>query len=645
MIGHHDLELLAPARDATIGIAAIDHGADAVYIGGPAFGARHAAGNSLDDIAKLTEYAHRYGARAFMALNTLFTDAELEEARRIAFAAADAGVDALILQDMGLLMGPMPDVELHASTQCDIRTPEKAAFLEAVGFSQVVLAREMSLEDIATTRAALKTARIEAFIHGALCVSYSGQCYISQAMTGRSANRGECAQFCRLPYDVETLDGQVLAKNSHVLSLKDNNQSDNLEAMIAAGVSTFKIEGRLKDVLYVKNITAYYRQKLDAILAAHPELTRASLGKSELRFTPEPEKSFNRGATDYFIHGRQYDKPYELVELSTPKNAGQPVGVVQEIQPGVITLKPAAGIVLKNGDGFTYFDDHGELSGLAVNRIDAAAHGRLKLILRRREIPTGLTRGSLLLRNRDQAFMKVLSGETATRRIPIAARFALSQEGFTLHLAALDNRGARVAEASASIAFAHEPPKDATRNRDTLINNLLKMGETRYALAPADLELDEALNAFVPASLANELRRQACLALDAALAAALPPTKRAPVNATAPFPSRFVDYRANVANARAQAFYEQHGARVLAPAFELVPVKDAALMTCRHCIRATLKLCPKMLKAFPELLQAHDRALFRPDDLILTDSAGDRFRAVFHCKATPCEMTLHSAQH
>lgn len=237
------LELLAPARDADTGIAAIDHGADAVYIGGPAFGARQSAGNTMDDIASLAEYAHRYNARVFMALNTLFTNEELPRARSLAFDAARAGVDVLIVQDMGLMAGPLPDIELHASTQCDIRTPEKAAFLEKAGFSQMVLARELSLAEVAACRAALHSARIEYFIHGALCVSYSGQCYISEAITGRSANRGACAQLCRLPYDVYTESGEQIARRSHVLSLRDNNQTDNLEALIDAGVSSFKIEG------------------------------------------------------------------------------------------------------------------------------------------------------------------------------------------------------------------------------------------------------------------------------------------------------------------------------------------------------------------------------------------------------------------
>ena len=327
------LELLAPARDADAGIAAIDHGADAVYIGGPAFGARAAAGNSLDDIARLTAYAHRFNARVFLALNTLFTNEELPLARKLAFELADAGADVLILQDMGLLEGPLPDIELHASTQCDIRTPEKAAFLESVGFSQLVLARELSLPEIAAVRAKLQHARIEFFVHGALCVSYSGQCWMSQALTGRSANRGECSQLCRLPYDVYTEAGTELAKSKHVLSLKDNDQSANLEALIDAGVSSFKIEGRLKGAAYVKNVTAFYRRKLDEIIARRPELSRTSQGDSAFTFEPAPEKVFNRGQTDYFVHGRQYDQPYELAELESPKHAGEPAAVAEEVLP------------------------------------------------------------------------------------------------------------------------------------------------------------------------------------------------------------------------------------------------------------------------------------------------------------------------
>ena len=414
------LELLAPARDADAGIAAIDHGADAVYIGGPAFGARAAAGNSLDDIARLTAYAHRFNARVFLALNTLFTNEELPLARKLAFELADAGADILILQDMGLLEGPLPDIELHASTQCDIRTPEKAAFLESVGFSQLVLARELSLPEIAAVRAKLQHARIEFFVHGALCVSYSGQCWMSQALTGRSANRGECSQLCRLPYDVYTEAGTELAKSKHVLSLKDNDQSANLEALIDAGVSSFKIEGRLKGAAYVKNVTAFYRRKLDEIIARRPELSRTSQGDSAFTFEPAPEKVFNRGQTDYFVHGRQYDQPYELAELESPKHAGEPAAVAEEVLPGRIIVKSLPGVTFANGDGLTYLADDEEIRGIAVNRAEPVLNKAGKPIphlwmlhtLERRRMD-GLRPGLVLKRNRDHAFLRMMEGKTA----------------------------------------------------------------------------------------------------------------------------------------------------------------------------------------------------------------------------------------
>ena len=329
-----ELELLAPAKNAEVGIEAILHGADAVYIGGPGFGARVEAANAFDDIKKLTDFAHRFNARVYMTLNTIVNDEELKDAVRLAWRAYENGVDALIVQDMGILSSDLPPIQLHASTQCDVRTPEKARFLESVGFSQVVLAREMSLEEIKRSYDALQRARIEFFIHGALCVSYSGQCYASFAATGRSANRGACAQLCRLPYSVYTEDGRELIADRHVLSLKDNNQTENLEALIDAGVRSFKIEGRLKDADYVKNITAHYRAKIDEILARRPEFTRSSDGVSRVSFTPNPQKSFNRGFTDYFTCGRHHD----MAVFETPKNTGERIGKIVSITPDALIV-------------------------------------------------------------------------------------------------------------------------------------------------------------------------------------------------------------------------------------------------------------------------------------------------------------------
>lgn len=637
------LELLSPARDADTGIAAIDHGADAVYIGGPSFGARQSAGNSLDDIARLAAYAHRYDAKVFMTLNTLFDDAELKAARRLAFDAADAGVDVLILQDMGLLMGELPNIELHASTQCDIRTPEKAKFLEDVGFSQMVLARELSLEEVRACYERLNHARIEYFIHGALCVSYSGQCYISHAMTGRSANRGECAQFCRLPYDVTTLGGQVLARNAHVLSLKDNNQTDNLEALIDAGVSSFKIEGRLKDIQYVKNITAHYRQALDKIIARRPELSRTSSGVSTFSFTPDPDKSFNRGSTDYFVHGKNYDEPYKLVDPNTPKNSGVPVGEVRGIRAGVVTLALNAGVTLNNGDGFTYLIDRGDkevgktLVGLNVNRIEPTQDaGIVDLVLRFREFPEGLRTGMTVLRNRDQAFTKLLANKTAERRIPVTLTFTETDTGFALTLSDGKNT------VTHDEPFAREPASDPAKNQATLAKNLFKFGDTPFLLDPLALTIDPSVVSFVPASLANRMRREAVERLLAEREVNRVRTPRAPHNEAAVYPEKLLGFKANVANEAARRFYAMHGSQVLQPAFEIKAVEHADLMTCRHCIRPALNLCPKQLRYFPELLEERDRDAFRPESLILTDSAGDQFLAVFHCKRSPCEMTLEA---
>ncbi len=350
----HQLELLSPARDADIGIEAVNHGADAVYIGGPGFGARASAGNALADIERLCRHAHRFDARIFVTLNTILRDDELEPARQLAWQLHEAGADALIIQDMGLLQLDLPPIQLHASTQTDIRTPEKARFLQDVGLSQIVLARELDLQEIAAIRDALGAATdparctLEFFIHGALCVAYSGQCYISHAHTGRSANRGDCSQACRLPYQVLDAQGRFVAHDAHVLSMKDNNQSLNLRPLIDAGVRSFKIEGRYKDMGYVKNITAHYRRLFDEILEERPELARAASGRCTFSFTPDPNQNFNREFTDYFVNGRKDD----IGAFDTPKNPGQPIGFVTRVGSDHFELMADdAALQLSNGDG------------------------------------------------------------------------------------------------------------------------------------------------------------------------------------------------------------------------------------------------------------------------------------------------------
>jgi len=377
-----ELELLSPARDADIGIAAIDHGADAVYIGGPAFGARDKAGNSLADIARLVSHAHRYHARIFVTVNTILRDDELEGARRLVWQLYEAGADALIVQDMGLTLLDLPPIQLHASTQTDIRTPEKARFLQDAGFAQMVLARELTLQQITAVAQQVDRAVLEFFIHGALCVAYSGQCFISHAHTGRSANRGNCSQECRLPYTVHDAQGRIVAHDKHVLSLKDNNQTDNLAALVKAGIRSFKIEGRYKDLGYVKNVTAHYRQQLDALLErgmatdpSEPALCAASSGRTRHFFTPDPDRNFNRGATDYFVNGRKDD----IGAFDTPKHAGLPVGEVVRVGRTDFEVQGHEGVQFNNGDALTWTDLQGELQGVPVNVAQALGQDRWRI--------------------------------------------------------------------------------------------------------------------------------------------------------------------------------------------------------------------------------------------------------------------------
>ncbi|MGL6176294.1 MAG: peptidase U32 family protein, partial [Vibrionaceae bacterium] len=429
------IELLAPAKNLEFGMQAIKHGADAVYIGGPSFGARSAAGNSLQDIEKLAQYAHQFGAQVFVALNTLLYDNELQAAQTLAHQLYTAGADALIIQDLGLLQLDLPPIALHASTQTDNRTPEKVKFLQDVGFSQVVLARELSLQQIRAIRDSTSPeVQLEFFIHGALCVSYSGQCNISYARTGRSANRGECAQLCRLPCSLQTAKGETLVDNAHLLSLKDMDQSANLHSLIDAGIRSFKIEGRLKSLDYVKNVTAWYRQKLDAILEQRPDLTKSSAGRCHYTFTPDPKKSFNRGQTDYFLHGR---KPNIDSPLS-PKFIGEPVGKVSRIDKDRIEISALAAVDFNNGDGLSFFDNKNKLSGTRINKATGTT-------LQLHEANRALKVGTLIYRNHDQAFIQLLEKESAKRLIGIDITLREQADGLQLEL--IDEQNVRVCAA------------------------------------------------------------------------------------------------------------------------------------------------------------------------------------------------------
>ncbi|NTV95774.1 MAG: U32 family peptidase [Thiobacillus sp.] len=613
----HQLELLAPARDADIGIEAVNHGADAVYIGGPAFGARTSADNPVADIARLVEHAHRYHARIYATLNTILRDDELEPARKLAWQYWDAGVDALIVQDMGLLELDLPPIQLHASTQCDIRTPEKAAFLEAVGFSQLVLARELTLDQIAAIRAAT-TVPLEFFIHGALCVAYSGQCYISHAQTGRSANRGDCSQACRLPYQVTDAKGRVIAHDKHVLSLKDNNQSGNLEALIDAGIQSFKVEGRYKDMGYVKNVTAHYRRLLDDILERRPELAGASSGHCSYTFTPDPDLNFNRGATDYFVQGRKQD----IGAFDSPKNPGRTIGWVTRVGPDWVEIETEA--TLNNGDGLCYYDLQKELTGLAINEADKVGDKRWRVRPKDRMAELkDLRAGTEINRNRDQSWQRVLDRKSAERRIGIWMTLSETAAGFALNLTDEDGFAA-----SATVALAREPAKDAARAEAGLRENLAKLGATIFQ--PIEIALDLAQPWFIPASTVNQLRRDAVTALEAARAAGLERLPRA-AEQPAVYPDDTLSYLGNVYNTKARDFYARHGVRLIAAAYESHEEEgEVALMITKHCVRYSLSLCPRQTQG---VTGVHGTIKAEPLSLVNGD---ETLTLRFDCKA--CEM-------
>ena len=615
----HQLELLAPARDADIGIEAINHGADAVYIGGPGFGARKSADNSVADIARLVEYAHRFHARIHVTLNTILRDDELEPARRLAYQLYDAGVDSLIIQDMGLLEIDLPPIQLHASTQCDIRTPEKARFLQDVGLSQLVLARELTLEQIRAIRAAT-TVPLEFFIHGALCVAYSGQCYISEAHTGRSANRGECNQACRLPYQVTDAQGRIIAHDKHVLSMKDNDQSANLAALIDAGIQSFKIEGRYKDMGYVKNITAHYRTLLDGILEGRPELARASSGRSTFTFKPDPSQNFNRDVTDYFVQGRQID----IGAFDSPKNPGRPIGWVLKVNKDSVDIETDA--ELHNGDGLCYFDLHKDLVGMAINTAEKIGEGRWRVVPKDpigelRHLRPGLT----INRNRDMNWVRGLDRKSAERRIKLWMRLADTEDGLALTL--VDEDGYR---ATVPLALAKEPAKDAARAEAALREHLGKLGTTLFEAV--EIVFDLAQPWFVPVSQINQLRREGVAALEAARLAALPRLERArPVEPPVPYPAEHLTYLANVFNHKARDFYARHGVKLIDAAFEAHEEEgEVSLMITKHCVRYSLSLCPKQTRG---VIGVHGTIKAEPLWLM---NGSEKLKLVFDCK--PCEM-------
>ena len=481
---HRDvpLSLLAPARDKQVAVAAIQAGADAVYIGAPAYGARQAAGNSLEDLAEVVRYAHTYGVQVLVTLNTLLRDDEYTDAVALAHALYSIGVDALIIQDLHLLDLDLPPIRLHASTQCDNRTPEQVKRLRDMGFKRVVLARELSIDEIRAIHQAVPDIELEAFVHGALCVSYSGRCYISEVLAGRSANRGACAQFCRMAYDLLDAEGKEVLDDGgqpihqrYLLSLQDLDRSAYLQELIDAGVTTFKIEGRLKDAEYVTNITAYYREKIDSLtgVAGHA-YTRS--------FVPDPSKTFHRGATDYFLHGRT--RP--MANWTTPKSTGEYIGEVLEARGNTLRVRLNDGIVLHNGDGLTIGSE-----GFSVNGVEG------NIVKINKSLSVSRDTGIPLYRNLDTEFTKSLHSE---RRIPVDILFRETEEGFELQYTAFPSGRVGVG----SFTFPHEPAKNAERALDTIRTQLAKLGDTPYVAR--DIRIESAPY-FIPISILNEWRR------------------------------------------------------------------------------------------------------------------------------------------
>ncbi|MDR3103121.1 MAG: U32 family peptidase [Yokenella regensburgei] len=612
---NHHLELLSPARDASIAREAILHGADAVYIGGPGFGARHNASNSLSDIASLVPFAHRYGAKVFVTLNTILHDDELEPAQKLITSLYDAGVDAMIVQDMGILELSLPPIELHASTQCDIRSVEKAKFLADVGFTQIVLARELNLQQIADIRDATD-ATIEFFIHGALCVAYSGQCYISHAQTGRSANRGDCSQACRLPYTLKDDQGRVVSFEKHLLSMKDNNQTANLGALVDAGVRSFKIEGRYKDMSYVKNITAHYRQMLDAIIEDRGDLARSSSGRTEHFFIPSTDKTFHRGSTDYFVNDRKGD----IGAFDSPKFIGLPVGEVLKVSKDHLDVEVTE--PLANGDGLNVMIKR-DIVGFRANTVEKTGENRYRVWPN--EMPADLHKvrpHQALNRNLDHNWQQALTKTSSDRRVAVDVELSGWHEQLVLTLTS--EEGVSVTH---TLEGHFEEATNAEKAMNSLQDGIAKLGQTMYYAREISVNLPGAL--FVPNSMLNQLRREAVEMLDDARLANYQRGSRKPVSVPPPvFPETHLSFLANVYNHKAREFYHRYGVQLIDAAYEAHEEKgDVPVMITKHCLRFAFNLCPKQAKGNIKSWRATPMQLVHGDEVLTLR---------FDCR--PCEM-------
>jgi 23S rRNA 5-hydroxycytidine C2501 synthase len=600
------LELLSPAGNAAIGMAAIDHGADAVYIGAPDFSARADAGNPVEDIVGLIGYAHCFAVRVYVALNTILTDAEIPEALELIHRIHAAGADGLIIQDVGLLECDLPPIPLIASTQMHNAAPEKVKFLESVGFSRVILARELSLSEIKAIREATSI-DLEFFVHGALCVSFSGQCSMSQAAFGRSGNRGGCSQPCRHVYSLMDGDGKTIIKNKHLLSLKDLNLSGMIPDLVNAGITSFKIEGRYKDAGYVKNITAAYRREIDRFLAENPGYRRAGSGKTTLEFEPDIEKTFNRGYTRHFISGRNE----KTGAIDTPKSLGKAIGTVTAVERDFFRMK---GDPVSNGDGLCFFSSSGVLSGFRVNRV---VDGRIYPNTMKE-----LTKGLQLYRNHDHEFCKALDSVPAVRKIAISLRFEQTENGISLTAADEDGN-----QASADADIAYQAPRRPEMIINQITEQLSSTGNTIYKVREMSIHPDQP--GFLPLSVLNRLRREALDRLTETRLKRYAPKPLPFTPNTVPYPEKTVDYRANVLNRHARQFYARHGATVAEPALEGGGNPSGKIvMTTRYCLLHQFDACPR---------HAETPASFKKP-LFLTDGRR-QYRLSFDCHL--CVMHIH----
>ena len=657
------IELLSPAKNLEVGIAAINHGADAVYIGGPSFGAREKVGNSIEDIETLCKHAALFDAKVYVTMNTLLFDNELEDARKLAYDCWNAGVDALIVQDMALLNMDMPPIALHASTQCHNIEAEKVKFLEDVGFSQVVLARELSIEQIKDIRSKTSVP-LEYFIHGALCVSYSGQCYLSHVIGGRSANRGACAQPCRLAWNLENKDGKRLISNRHLLSLRDLNNSKNIEELIDAGITSFKIEGRLKDIDYVKNVTAYYRKKIDEIIERRDDICRSSRGESNPTFYPAPEKSFSRGFTDYFIHGRQkyIDAPY------SPKSMGEFLGTIEKVKNKSITIR--TGKELHNGDGLCFLDRENNLLGFNVNAVsrDASMSPAIKHIdtsksqqdnkttrqqgIRLQTISSNTdismaTRfkieGSKIFRNSDLVWQKEVEKSNGNRKQKISLRFSDTEEGFALS-AKLYNEDSEYV--TTNIAIEKEVAINTEKALDNIKSKLSQWGDTEFAVEEIDVDFkdykttrlqdyksepmansQQPIAYFIRASVLGEMKKDLVEKLKSYLiekhrnerecrdVTPVASNNVTPVASNVVYPKDKLTYLGNVINAKSKEFYEMHGVEIIEDGLEkLRSNEETVVMTTKHCVRYANNICCKEIgKPAESLYLFNEKGRFRLD--------------------------------